>query len=94
MTEQELRQLVRGVIAEREVRLNQDTTNVGLPERAWRPPSLSAVALCAEAEAAPAAAVREHASHALFIIPAQGDACIIEPAVTCNHCGYCKSYGH
>jgi len=20
--------------------------------------------------------------------------CLIEPAVTCNHCGYCKSYGH
>ena len=20
--------------------------------------------------------------------------CIIEPGVACNHCGYCKSYGH
>ena len=20
--------------------------------------------------------------------------CIIEPSVMCNHCGYCKSYGH
>jgi hypothetical protein len=20
--------------------------------------------------------------------------CIIEPAVRCNHCGYCQSYGH
>jgi hypothetical protein len=20
--------------------------------------------------------------------------CIIEPAVMCTHCGYCKSYGH
>jgi hypothetical protein len=20
--------------------------------------------------------------------------CIIEPAVTCNHCGYCQSHGH
>jgi hypothetical protein len=20
--------------------------------------------------------------------------CLIEPAVACNHCGYCKSYGH
>ena len=20
--------------------------------------------------------------------------CLIEPAVICNHCGYCKSYGH
>jgi threonine dehydrogenase-like Zn-dependent dehydrogenase len=23
-----------------------------------------------------------------------GDACVIEPGVTCNHCGYCKSHGH
>ena len=21
-------------------------------------------------------------------------ACLIEPAVQCNHCGYCLSYGH
>jgi hypothetical protein len=20
--------------------------------------------------------------------------CVIEPAVRCNHCGYCQSYGH
>ena len=20
--------------------------------------------------------------------------CLIEPAVTCNHCGYCKCHGH
>jgi hypothetical protein len=20
--------------------------------------------------------------------------CMIEPAVACTHCGYCKSYGH
>jgi hypothetical protein len=20
--------------------------------------------------------------------------CLIEPAVRCNHCGYCQSYGH
>jgi hypothetical protein len=29
---------------------------------------------------------------------ARGDdgdgACLIEPAVRCNHCGYCLSYGH
>jgi hypothetical protein len=38
-----------------------------------------------------------HASHALFSLPSGLDSegpCIIEPAVTCNHCGYCKSYGH
>lgn len=68
MTEQELRELVRSVIAQRDIRLAPAST--ALPS------------------------VRQHASHALFVIPPQGDTCIIEPAVTCNHCGYCKSYGH
>ena len=38
-----------------------------------------------------------HASHGMFTLPAGADGegpCIIEPAVMCNHCGYCKSYGH
>jgi hypothetical protein len=38
-----------------------------------------------------------HASHGMFTVPAGADSdgpCIIEPAVMCNHCGYCKSYGH
>ena len=37
-----------------------------------------------------------HSSHAMFTL-APGDPegrCLIEPAVACNHCGYCKSYGH
>lgn len=41
--------------------------------------------------------VREHSSHAMFTLPAgmdSGGPCLIEPAVMCNHCGYCKSYGH
>ena len=45
----------------------------------------------------PFAVVRQHASHALFAVPAGADTdgpCVIEPAVACNHCGYCKSYGH
>lgn len=40
---------------------------------------------------------RGHASHAMFVLPAGADGdgvCLIEPAVTCNHCGYCKSWGH
>jgi hypothetical protein len=47
---------------------------------------------------APAAATgsfRRHASHGLLVVPAPGDdACVIEPAVRCDHCGYCKSLGH
>jgi hypothetical protein len=38
-----------------------------------------------------------HSSHLTFEVPSGADAegpCIIEPAVTCNHCGYCKSMGH
>jgi hypothetical protein len=36
-----------------------------------------------------------HASHYRYGgLPKSGDACVIEPAVTCNHCGYCESHGH
>ena len=38
-----------------------------------------------------------HPSHALLPLLRSGDddgACLIEPAVRCNHCGYCLSYGH
>jgi hypothetical protein len=72
MTDQELRELVRSVIA------SQGSV-------AAMPPDPSVI---------PLPQVRQHASHALFVLPAQGDACIIEPGVACNHCGYCKSYGH
>jgi len=39
----------------------------------------------------------QHASHAEFPVASGADGegpCIIEPAVMCNHCGYCKSLGH
>jgi hypothetical protein len=38
-----------------------------------------------------------HFSHQTFTVPSGAEvegACIIEPAVMCNHCGYCKSMGH
>jgi hypothetical protein len=38
-----------------------------------------------------------HASHARLPLLRSGDedgACLIEPAVRCNHCGFCLSYGH
>ena len=44
-----------------------------------------------------APAVHLHASHTIIPVPAGADGdglCIIEPAVACNHCGYCKSLGH
>jgi hypothetical protein len=37
-----------------------------------------------------------HPSHGMFVLPAENDsgACLIEPSVSCTHCGYCKSMGH
>ena len=38
-----------------------------------------------------------HASFARLPLSRGGDgdgACLIEPSVHCNHCGYCLSYGH
>jgi hypothetical protein len=36
-----------------------------------------------------------HASHALYLhLVNDTDACLIEPVVKCNHCGYCKTHGH
>jgi hypothetical protein len=36
-----------------------------------------------------------HASHYRYGgLVKSGDSCVIEPNVTCNHCGYCESHGH
>ena len=36
-----------------------------------------------------------HLSHAMYLtLVNPGDACLIEPAVACNHCGFCQSHGH
>jgi hypothetical protein len=81
MTEQELRALVREAIARH---LAGATGQVALPRA---PP--------------PAPPLSHHRpsflSYQLFALPdgSSGEGpCVIEPAVTCNHCGYCKSYGH
>jgi hypothetical protein len=38
-----------------------------------------------------------HASHIRLPVLRGADddgACLIEPAVRCNHCGFCQSFGH
>ena len=78
MNEQEVRALVREVIARR------SEASVG--------------ALDVHGPASPTGQPwRHHASHRLLPVPSGLDAdgpCIIEPTVRCNHCGYCKSFGH
>ena len=46
---------------------------------------------------APEGQPASHASHAVLPLERGSDgdgACLIEPDVRCNHCGYCLSYGH
>jgi hypothetical protein len=33
-------------------------------------------------------------SHFRYRLTKAGDACLIEPGVRCNDCGYCESHGH
>ena len=45
----------------------------------------------------PVSAFNAHVSHlrlAIFRGADDDGACIIEPSVRCNHCGYCQSLGH
>jgi hypothetical protein len=78
MTDQELRALVRDAIAK---------SGIG-------PAGRSGAAVRGVAEPPPT--VTGHSSHGLFMLPPADPEgrCVIEPAVQCNHCGYCKSYGH
>lgn len=39
-------------------------------------------------------ALASHASHFRYALQGSGEACLIEPTVQCNHCGYCQSHGH
>ena len=82
MTDEELRALVRDVIARRN------------PNPVFSGSAQTAAVADPAADVAPA---RTHSSHGLLPLARGGDgdgACLIEPSVTCNHCGYCLSYGH
>jgi len=81
--EQELRAIIRDAIAK---------AGVGAAPGVGVGAAKAAPYVAPYGVAAPAA----HSSHALFTL-APGDPegrCMIEPGVACNHCGYCKSYGH
>ncbi|MGE3277445.1 MAG: hypothetical protein AB7O67_20195 [Vicinamibacterales bacterium] len=78
MTDEELRALVRGAVAR----------HLGRAD-APAPPAVPAGAM-------PTPPWRAHPSFGRFLLvrPEGETACLVEPGVTCNHCGYCQSYGH
>ena len=82
MNEQELRSLVRAAVARH--------LGTGAPSMA-----------VVNTQAAPShdpdepVPLRVFSSHTLYTgLVNVGDACVIEPAVKCDHCGYCKSHGY
>lgn len=79
MNEEQLRALVREAIAKH---LGQSPSEASSHLVGPVAPSLRASAV--------------HPSHGLFVLAPANDsgACVIEPSVSCNHCGYCKSMGH
>lgn len=81
MTDDELRALVREAVARH---LRQEPT----------PATPTTVVQPVRPGAAPI--WRAHPSFGRFLLERAEDdtACLIEPGVTCNHCGYCQSYGH
>ena len=82
MNEQELRALVRSAVAR----------HLGTAA-----PSIAVVDSRAASthESPEAVPLRLFSSHTLYSgLVNVGDACVIEPAVKCDHCGYCKSHGY
>jgi hypothetical protein len=85
MTDQELRALVR------------DAVQRHLGARPAPPMAAPAQVHAHAREHAPAAIGPAPAdpSHALYVtLVNTSDACVIEPAVPCSHCNYCRSHGH
>jgi hypothetical protein len=75
MTDDEIRQLVRGAIARHLGGASGPAPSPGQP-----PEPIPAVPI----------------TFARYPIPRAADEvmCIIEPAVRCNHCGFCQCHGH
>jgi hypothetical protein len=84
MTDDDLRVLIRQAVARH---LNATAS----PGAVVAPASVLASAPSPQ----PAAARSLHPSHYQYLTLVNvGEACLIEPTVSCNHCGYCKSHGH
>ena len=89
MNEQEVRALVREAIER----------HLGRPDKGVRGEGRGAsLAGTRDPHPSPLAPYPSHPSHILLKVQQGSDAddgmCVIEPAVRCNHCGFCQSYGH
>jgi hypothetical protein len=84
MTDDQLRALVRDAVARH---LAPSLPGAAAPDATARPAMPTAVPL----------SVTKHPGFHRYLLPrADGDdgRCLIEPAVRCNHCGFCESHGY
>ena len=85
MNDDQLRALVREAV-------RRHTAPVAMPPAAQPQAAPVTRAQAAEVRAATGVASISHALYLTLVNP--GDACLIEPAVPCNHCGFCQTHGH
>lgn len=80
MDEQQVRALVREALARHH----------------GAPPDLTAPAPATTPAGVAPSSATPHVSVAQFLVvrPAGESDCVIEPSVTCNHCGHCLCLGH
>lgn len=102
MTEQELRALVRGAIekhlghpppAASPLVRGPDVRSTGLQPG----PDVRGTVRSAGLQPGLNVHGNSHPSHLMFVVATGADddgSCVIEPAVMCTHCGYCKSHGY
>ena len=85
MNDQELRQIVRQAIAKQfGARASADVTPGATVS------SASTVSFVPDS-----VPFGSHVSHATYMqLVNTSTECVIEPHVSCDHCGYCKSHGH
>jgi hypothetical protein len=83
MTEDDLRALVRQAVARHLPRSSEiGEPSEGMPAMPGGDPGTAAPGV--------------HPSFGRYLLPREpghDDRCLIEPAVKCNHCGYCQSHG-
>ena len=89
MNDQELRQIVRQAIAKTGVVQGSGSGVQG--QSRVQSPVQNPVQFVPES-----VPFGSHASHAIYmqLVNDNSGACLIEPTVACNHCGYCQSHGH
>jgi hypothetical protein len=82
VTDAELRALVRASVARH------------LAQPTGTPPHVPVMFVAPQVPPQQDASWQRHTSHHLYVSLVNVDeACVIEPTVPCDHCGYCKSHG-